>query len=199
MTNPTSSGEDFGRINEPEGSFGDSNKDSSTDQPFRKRGATMPSSAYGQRPGRSQRVNDDHFTLSSSGQSSNDDIQEFDCGAARRYYRLRSYSVTGRVVSRCGEVLRSRPLHERMGYGINLTPLAARSAGLQSTARCLVRTMSHGSSSSDKSSTDSAIPFTSRYQVAVLGGPAVGKRSLISQFISSDYDRNSGPDVLECE
>ncbi|XP_061507933.1 mucin-5AC isoform X4 [Anopheles gambiae] len=107
-------------------------------------------------------------------------------GVEEEYYRLRHFSITGKGVVNRGDSLKSRRSKSNNSVASSnsstehLTPAAgAVAAGsARTSATCSL-------ASSRESSTSN--PASGPYKVLMLGGPAVGKSSLVSQFMTSEY------------
>ncbi|XP_049296812.1 uncharacterized protein LOC125770840 isoform X1 [Anopheles funestus] len=106
-------------------------------------------------------------------------------GVEEEYYRLRHFSITGKGVVNRGDSLKSRRSKSNTSVASSnsstehLTPAAGAVAGsARTSATCSL-------ASSRESSTSN--PASGPYKVLMLGGPAVGKSSLVSQFMTSEY------------
>ncbi|XP_053666524.1 serine-rich adhesin for platelets [Anopheles marshallii] len=106
-------------------------------------------------------------------------------GVEEEYYRLRHFSITGKGVVNRGDSLKSRRSKSNNSVASSnsstehLTPAAGAVAGsARTSATCSL-------ASSRESSTSN--PASGPYKVLMLGGPAVGKSSLVSQFMTSEY------------
>ncbi|XP_062553292.1 serine-rich adhesin for platelets isoform X2 [Armigeres subalbatus] len=103
-------------------------------------------------------------------------------GVEEEYYRLRHFSITGKGVVNRGDSLKSRRSKSNTSVGSSnsstehLTAVGAGSA--RTSATCSL-------ASSRESSTSN--PAAGPYKVLMLGGAAVGKSSLVSQFMTSEY------------
>uniref|UniRef100_A0A182JPG1 Uncharacterized protein n=1 Tax=Anopheles christyi TaxID=43041 RepID=A0A182JPG1_9DIPT len=118
---------------------------------------------------------------------SNDQVASMpNTGVEEEYYRLRHFSITGKGVVNRGDSLKSRRSKSNNSVASSnsstehLTPAAgAVAAGsARTSATCSL-------ASSRESSTSN--PASGPYKVLMLGGPAVGKSSLVSQFMTSEY------------
>ncbi|KFB36563.1 hypothetical protein ZHAS_00003753 [Anopheles sinensis] len=106
-------------------------------------------------------------------------------GVEEEYYRLRHFSITGKGVVNRGDSLKSRRSKSNNSVASSnsstehLTPAAGAVAGsARTSATCSL-------ASSRESSTSN--PASGPYKVLMLGGAAVGKSSLVSQFMTSEY------------
>ncbi|XP_058054471.1 uncharacterized protein LOC131206095 [Anopheles bellator] len=106
-------------------------------------------------------------------------------GVEEEYYRLRHFSITGKGVVNRGDSLKSRRSKSNNSVASSnsstehLTPAAVNVAGsARTSATCSL-------ASSRESSTSN--PGSGPYKVLMLGGAAVGKSSLVSQFMTSEY------------
>ncbi|XP_058458456.1 uncharacterized protein LOC131435017 isoform X1 [Malaya genurostris] len=103
-------------------------------------------------------------------------------GVEEEYYRLRHFSITGKGVVNRGDSLKSRRSKSNTSVASSnsstehLTAVGAGSA--RTSATCSL-------ASSRESSTSN--PASGPYKVLMLGGAAVGKSSLVSQFMTSEY------------
>lgn len=103
-------------------------------------------------------------------------------GVEEEYYRLRHFSITGKGVINRGDSLKSRRSKSNTSVASSnsstehLTAVGASSA--RTSATCSL-------ASSRESSTSN--PAAGPYKVLMLGGAAVGKSSLVSQFMTSEY------------
>ncbi|XP_023310600.1 uncharacterized protein LOC108908860 [Anoplophora glabripennis] len=105
-------------------------------------------------------------------------------GVEEEYYRLRHFSITGKGVVNRGDSLKSRRSRSNNSVASSNSsteqlPAAVSGAGsARTSASC-----SLASSRESSTSAPGPIPF----KVLMLGGPAVGKSSLVSQFMTSEY------------
>ncbi|KAH8269475.1 hypothetical protein KR018_003870, partial [Drosophila ironensis] len=105
-------------------------------------------------------------------------------GVEEEYYRLRHFSITGKGVVNRGDSLKSRRSRSNNSVASSnsstehLTTQQQLSAPTSASARTSL-------ASSRESSTSN--PGNGPYRVLMLGGPAVGKSSLVSQFMTSEY------------
>ncbi|XP_035792927.1 mucin-5AC-like isoform X2 [Anopheles albimanus] len=107
-------------------------------------------------------------------------------GVEEEYYRLRHFSITGKGVVNRGDSLKSRRSKSNNSVASSnsstehLTPAAGTVAAgsARTSATCSL-------ASSRESSTSN--PASGPYKVLMLGGAAVGKSSLVSQFMTSEY------------
>ncbi|XP_073967493.1 uncharacterized protein [Choristoneura fumiferana] len=93
-------------------------------------------------------------------------------GVEEEYYRLRHFSITGKGVVNRGDSLRSRRSRSN-------TSVASSASSTEAVNRA-------SAPCSLASSRDSSAGL-SAYRVLVLGGPGVGKSSLVGQFMTSEY------------
>ncbi|XP_050671318.1 uncharacterized protein LOC126969794 [Leptidea sinapis] len=93
-------------------------------------------------------------------------------GVEEEYYRLRHFSITGKGVVNRGDSLRSRRSRSN-------TSVASSASSTEAVTRA-------SAPCSLASSRDSSAGL-STYRVLVLGGPGVGKTSLVGQFMTSEY------------
>lgn len=104
-------------------------------------------------------------------------------GVEEEYYRLRHFSITGKGVVNRGDSLKSRRSRSNTSVASSNSS-TEHIAGVQQAAS--TRTSAPCSlASSRESSTSNPGPLP--YRVLMLGGPAVGKSSLVSQFMTSEY------------
>lgn len=106
-------------------------------------------------------------------------------GVEEEYYRLRHFSITGKGVVNRGDSLKSRRSRSNTSVASSNSstehiPGAGPVTGgsTRTSAPCSL-------ASSRESSTSNPGPVP--YRVLMLGGPAVGKSSLVSQFMTSEY------------
>ncbi|XP_050073667.1 uncharacterized protein LOC126561514 isoform X2 [Anopheles maculipalpis] len=107
-------------------------------------------------------------------------------GVEEEYYRLRHFSITGKGVVNRGDSLKSRRSKSNNSVASSnsstehLTPAtgAVAAGSARTSATCSL-------ASSRESSTSN--PASGPYKVLMLGGQAVGKSSLVSQFMTSEY------------
>lgn len=103
-------------------------------------------------------------------------------GVEEEYYRLRHFSITGKGVVNRGDSLKSRRSRSNTSVASSNSStehIATVQAGsTRTSAPCSL-------ASSRESSTSNPGPLP--YRVLMLGGPAVGKSSLVSQFMTSEY------------
>ncbi|KAG6443681.1 hypothetical protein O3G_MSEX002961 [Manduca sexta] len=93
-------------------------------------------------------------------------------GVEEEYYRLRHFSITGKGVVNRGDSLRSRRSRSNTSVA---SSASSTEAANRASAPCSLA-----------SSRDSSAGLSS-YRVLVLGGPGVGKSSLVGQFMTSEY------------
>lgn len=104
-------------------------------------------------------------------------------GFEEEYYRLRHFSITGKGVVNRGDSLKSRRSRSNNSVASSNSsteqlPTAVSAGSARTSATCSL-------ASSRESSTSQPAP--NPYKVLMLGGPAVGKSSLVSQFMTSEY------------
>lgn len=104
-------------------------------------------------------------------------------GVEEEYYRLRHFSITGKGVVNRGDSLKSR--RSRSNNSVASSNSSTEQLPVVSTANS-ARTSANCSLASSRESSTSA-PGPMPYRVLMLGGPAVGKSSLVSQFMTSEY------------
>ncbi|XP_061401254.1 uncharacterized protein LOC133337005 isoform X2 [Musca vetustissima] len=105
-------------------------------------------------------------------------------GVEEEYYRLRHFSITGKGVINRGDSLKSRRSRSNNSVASSNSSnehLTAPPPVTQSTRN----SATHSLASSRESSTSN--PGNGPYRVLMMGGPAVGKSSLVSQFMTSEY------------
>ncbi|CAH1111252.1 unnamed protein product, partial [Psylliodes chrysocephalus] len=105
-------------------------------------------------------------------------------GVEEEYYRLRHFSITGKGIVNRGDSLKSRRSRSNNSVASSNSsteqlPTAVSGAGS-------ARTSASCSLASSRESSTSA-PGPTPYKVLMLGGPAVGKSSLVLQFMTSEY------------
>ncbi|XP_015837636.1 uncharacterized protein LOC664242 isoform X2 [Tribolium castaneum] len=105
-------------------------------------------------------------------------------GVEEEYYRLRHFSITGKGVVNRGDSLKSRRSRSNNSVASSNSS-TEQLPGAVSTAGS-ARTSASCSLASSRESSTSA-PGPTPYKVLMLGGPAVGKSSLVSQFMTSEY------------
>ncbi|XP_034476076.1 auxin response factor 19 isoform X2 [Drosophila innubila] len=124
-------------------------------------------------------------------------------GVEEEYYRLRHFSITGKGVVNRGDSLKSRRSRSNNSVASSNSStehLTAAQQQQQQQQQQLQQQLQHGQqqlpaptstsartslASSRESSTSN--PGNGPYRVLMLGGPAVGKSSLVSQFMTSEY------------
>ncbi|XP_024937752.1 uncharacterized protein LOC107264809 isoform X2 [Cephus cinctus] len=99
----------------------------------------------------------------------------------QEYYRLRHFSITGKLVVNRGDSLKSRRSRSNNSVASSNSSTEYLTASYPGSAR----TSAAGSLASSRESSASQGP--TRYRVLMLGAPAVGKSSLVSQFMTSEY------------
>ncbi|XP_044744996.1 uncharacterized protein LOC123306880 isoform X2 [Coccinella septempunctata] len=105
-------------------------------------------------------------------------------GVEEEYYRLRHFSITGKGIVNRGDSLKSRRSRSNNSVASSNSS-TEQLPGPTSTAGS-ARTSASCSLASSRESSTSA-PGPTPYKVLMLGGPAVGKSSLVSQFMTSEY------------
>uniref|UniRef100_A0A1I8P1W8 GTP-binding protein REM 1 n=1 Tax=Stomoxys calcitrans TaxID=35570 RepID=A0A1I8P1W8_STOCA len=104
-------------------------------------------------------------------------------GVEEEYYRLRHFSITGKGVINRGDSLKSRRSKS------NNSVASSNSSNEHLTApqapQATRSSANHSLASSRESSTSN--PGNGPYRVLMMGAPAVGKSSLVSQFMTSEY------------
>lgn len=108
-------------------------------------------------------------------------------GVEEEYYRLRHFSITGKGVVNRGDSLKSRRSRSNTSVASsNSSTEHIASVAAQTIVNLAGRTSAPCSlASSRESSTSNPGPLP--YKVLMLGGQAVGKSSLVSQFMTSEY------------
>ncbi|XP_049816936.1 uncharacterized protein LOC109599248 isoform X2 [Aethina tumida] len=105
-------------------------------------------------------------------------------GVEEEYYRLRHFSITGKGVVNRGDSLKSR--RSRSNNSVASSNSSTEQLPGAVSAAGSARTSASCSLASSRESSTSA-PGPIPYKVLMLGGPAVGKSSLVSQFMTSEY------------
>ncbi|XP_030380189.1 uncharacterized protein LOC115628284 isoform X2 [Scaptodrosophila lebanonensis] len=106
-------------------------------------------------------------------------------GVEEEYYRLRHFSITGKGVVNRGDSLKSRRSRSNNSVASSNSSTEHLTAQ-QLPAPSSARTSATCSLASSRESSTSN-PGSGPYRVLMLGGPAVGKSSLVSQFMTSEY------------
>ncbi|XP_012161361.1 uncharacterized protein LOC101452925 isoform X1 [Ceratitis capitata] len=106
-------------------------------------------------------------------------------GVEEEYYRLRHFSITGKGVVNRGDSLKSRRSRSNNSVASSNSSTEHLTAA-QLPAPNSARTSATCSLASSRESSTSN-PGSGPYRVLMLGGPAVGKSSLVSQFMTSEY------------
>ncbi|XP_053965860.1 uncharacterized protein LOC129243668 isoform X2 [Anastrepha obliqua] len=106
-------------------------------------------------------------------------------GVEEEYYRLRHFSITGKGVVNRGDSLKSRRSRSNNSVASSNSSTEHLTAA-QIPAPNSARTSATCSLASSRESSTSN-PGSGPYRVLMLGGPAVGKSSLVSQFMTSEY------------
>ncbi|XP_014603260.1 PREDICTED: flocculation protein FLO11-like isoform X4 [Polistes canadensis] len=102
-------------------------------------------------------------------------------GVEEEYYRLRHFSITGKGVVNRGDSLKSRRSRSNNSVASSNSSTEHLTASYPGSAR----NSAAGSLASSRESSASQDPAS--YRVLMLGAPAVGKSSLVSQFMTSEY------------
>ncbi|XP_025831617.1 uncharacterized protein LOC108734398 isoform X2 [Agrilus planipennis] len=105
-------------------------------------------------------------------------------GVEEEYYRLRHFSITGKGIVNRGDSLKSRRSRSNNSVASSNSSTEQLPTAVSATGSC--RTSASCSLASSRESSTSA-PGPTPYKVLMLGGPAVGKSSLVSQFMTSEY------------
>lgn len=105
-------------------------------------------------------------------------------GVEEEYYRLRHFSITGKGVVNRGDSLKSR--RSRSNNSVASSNSSTEQLPGPTSAAGSARTSASCSLASSRESSTSA-PGPTPFKVLMLGGPAVGKSSLVSQFMTSEY------------
>ncbi|XP_037946545.1 M-phase inducer phosphatase-like isoform X2 [Teleopsis dalmanni] len=107
-------------------------------------------------------------------------------GVEEEYYRLRHFSITGKGVVNRGDSLKSRRSRSNNSVASSNSSSTEYLTTTQIPAPNSARTSAPCSLASSRESSTSN-PGGGPYRVLMLGGPAVGKSSLVSQFMTSEY------------
>lgn len=107
-------------------------------------------------------------------------------GVEEEYYRLRHFSITGKGVVNRGDSLKSRRSRSNTSVASSNSSTEHIPGGTVQTGIASTRTSAPCSLASSRESSTSN-PGPNPYRVLMLGGPAVGKSSLVSQFMTSEY------------
>ncbi|KAG6797369.1 hypothetical protein HZU73_07440 [Apis mellifera caucasica] len=102
-------------------------------------------------------------------------------GVEEEYYRLRHFSITGKGIVNRGDSLKSRRSRSNNSVASSNSSTEHLTASYPGSAR----NSAAGSLASSRESSASQGPTP--YRVLMLGAPAVGKSSLVSQFMTSEY------------
>ncbi|CAK9805506.1 GTP-binding protein RAD [Anthophora quadrimaculata] len=102
-------------------------------------------------------------------------------GVEEEYYRLRHFSITGKGVVNRGDSLKSRRSRSNNSVASSNSSTEHLTASYPGSAR----NSAAGSLASSRESSASQGPTP--YRVLMLGASAVGKSSLVSQFMTSEY------------
>ncbi|XP_048517878.1 uncharacterized protein LOC109534899 isoform X2 [Dendroctonus ponderosae] len=105
-------------------------------------------------------------------------------GVEEEYYRLRHFSITGKGIVNRGDSLKSR--RSRSNNSVASSNSSTEQLPGPTSAAGSARTSASCSLASSRESSTSA-PGPTPFRVLMLGGPAVGKSSLVSQFMTSEY------------
>lgn len=106
-------------------------------------------------------------------------------GVEEEYYRLRHFSITGKGVVNRGDSLKSRRSRSNTSVASSNSSTEHIPGAVQATCASTRTSAPCSLASSRESSTSN--PGPAPYRVLMLGGPAVGKSSLVSQFMTSEY------------
>ncbi|XP_073848802.1 rad, Gem/Kir family member 1 isoform X2 [Musca autumnalis] len=104
-------------------------------------------------------------------------------GVEEEYYRLRHFSITGKGVINRGDSLKSR--RSRSNNSVASSNSSNEHLTAPQVTQSTRNSATHSLASSRESSTSN--PGNGPYRVLMMGGPAVGKSSLVSQFMTSEY------------
>ncbi|XP_065366820.1 uncharacterized protein LOC135959719 isoform X2 [Calliphora vicina] len=107
-------------------------------------------------------------------------------GVEEEYYRLRHFSITGKGVINRGDSLKSRRSKSNNSVASSNSSNEHLTTQLQPTQVHSARNSATCSLASSRESSTSN-PGSGPYRVLMLGGTAVGKSSLVSQFMTSEY------------
>eukprot|EP00099_Drosophila_melanogaster_P020010 NP_611411.2 Rad, Gem/Kir family member 1, isoform A [Drosophila melanogaster] len=105
-------------------------------------------------------------------------------GVEEEYYRLRHFSITGKGVVNRGDSLKSRRSRSNNSVASSNSSTEHLTTQQQLSAPASVSARTSLASSRESSTSN---PGNGPYRVLMLGGPAVGKSSLVSQFMTSEY------------
>ncbi|XP_001360839.2 uncharacterized protein Rgk1 isoform X5 [Drosophila pseudoobscura] len=121
-------------------------------------------------------------------------------GVEEEYYRLRHFSITGKGVVNRGDSLKSRRSRSNNSVASSNSSTEHLTAQqqqlqlqLQQQQQQQIQQLPAPTSSSARTSlassreSSTSNPGNGPYRVLMLGGPAVGKSSLVSQFMTSEY------------
>ncbi|XP_034101764.1 mucin-12 isoform X3 [Drosophila albomicans] len=117
-------------------------------------------------------------------------------GVEEEYYRLRHFSITGKGVVNRGDSLKSRRSRSNNSVASSNSStehLTAQQQQQQQQQQHGQQQLPAPSSASARTSlassreSSTSNPGNGPYRVLMLGGPAVGKSSLVSQFMTSEY------------
>nr|XP_022915122.1 uncharacterized protein LOC111425372 isoform X1 [Onthophagus taurus]XP_022915131.1 uncharacterized protein LOC111425372 isoform X1 [Onthophagus taurus] len=104
-------------------------------------------------------------------------------GVEEEYYRLRHFSITGKGVVNRGDSLKSRRSRSNNSVASSNSSTEQLPGAVSGVASA--RTSASCSLASSRESSTSVGPLP--YKVLMLGAPAVGKSSLVSQFMTSEF------------
>ncbi|KQS62161.1 uncharacterized protein LOC6547333 isoform X3 [Drosophila erecta] len=105
-------------------------------------------------------------------------------GVEEEYYRLRHFSITGKGVVNRGDSLKSRRSRSNNSVASSNSSTEHLTTQQQLSAPASVSARTSLASSRESSTSN---PGNGPFRVLMLGGPAVGKSSLVSQFMTSEY------------
>ncbi|XP_044587064.1 uncharacterized protein LOC123266732 isoform X3 [Cotesia glomerata] len=102
-------------------------------------------------------------------------------GVEEEYYRLRHFSITGKGIVNRGDSLKSRRSRSNNSVASSNSSTEHLTASYPGSAR----NSAAGSlaSSRESSASQGSVP----YKILMLGAPSVGKSSIVSQFMTSEY------------
>ncbi|XP_031640448.1 uncharacterized protein LOC116352191 isoform X2 [Contarinia nasturtii] len=106
-------------------------------------------------------------------------------GVEEEYYRLRHFSITGKGVINRGDSLKSRRSRSNTSVASSNSSTEHLTANVSNPGNSARTSATCSLASSRESSTSN--PGAGPYRVLMLGDTAVGKSSLVSQFMTSEY------------
>ncbi|XP_063986496.1 uncharacterized protein LOC135167327 isoform X3 [Diachasmimorpha longicaudata] len=113
-------------------------------------------------------------------------------GVEEEYYRLRHFSITGKGIVNRGDSLKSRRSRSNNSVASSNSSTEHLTASYPGSAR----NSAAGSLASSRES--SASQGSTPYRVLMLGAPSVGKSSLVSQFMTSEYLHAYDTSIVIC-